>query len=152
MSLTLSEPAYWIELEANAPWFTDPLIGELLIAQIDTHRRHGDFRLHAFVLLPRAWHAIVTPDAGCIQTVVQMIRRATSKRLNPHLEHELRWKGRIKAPIQNAWELLLLCGEIHLLPVRAGLVEDPEHYPFSSLVTLDVDEPPLGLTAEEAVG
>lgn len=151
MNMTLSEPAYWIELEANAPWFTDPLLGELLLAQIDIHRRHGDFLLHAFVLLPHTWQAIVTPR-GSIQTLVQTLRRTTSKRLNPHLEHELRWKGRIKSPIQDAWELLLLCGEIHLLPVRAGLVEDPEAYPFSSLVTLDVDEPPFGLTAEEAVG
>ena len=43
------------------------------------------------------------------------------------------WEGRFKASLVNAEEYLLLCYRyIELNPVRAGMVEDPGAYPWSS--------------------
>jgi len=70
------------------------------------------------------------------------------------------WEGRYRSsPIGAADYLLACCRYVELNPLRAGLVDDPENYPWSSCPVktgrkeqdwLDLDEFYLGLAADGA--
>ncbi len=139
--MLLEAPAYLVELAANGDFFFDPRLSEILLSEVEALRRGGDFLLHAFVLMPDAWRGILTPRQASVQTVLRRIRENTAMRILPLLMQPKVWKkSRVKETIQEGWDLLMLAGQLHLEPLRAGLVEDPEDYPFSSLVLFHAAE------------
>jgi putative transposase len=94
--------------------------------------------IHAYVLMTNHVHLLMTPrDENAIAKLMQSIGR----RYVQYINHQYKctgtlWEGRYKSSLIQAEDYLLACMRyIELNPVRAGIVEDPVHYPWSSYRT-----------------
>ncbi len=91
--------------------------------------------IHAYVLMTNHVHLLVSPHA---KTSVSGLMQSLGRRYVQYVNRMYRrsgtlWEGRFKASVVNAEEYLLLCYRyIELNPVRAGMVQDPGAYPWSS--------------------
>ncbi len=91
-------------------------------------------RLHSYVLMSNHYHLIIETPEGNLGKVMQYINGSYTnffnrrRRRSGHL-----FQGRYKAILVDVDSYLLqLSRYIHLNPVRAGKVEQPEAYPYSS--------------------
>ena len=91
--------------------------------------------VHAYVLMTNHVHLLVTPqDREGVSRMMQYLGR----RYVPYVNHEYGrtgtlWEGRFKSSLIQARSYLLACYRyIELNPVRAGMVEAPVDYPWSS--------------------
>jgi putative transposase len=97
-------------------------------------RRHG-VAIHAYVLMTNHVHLLATPETGTsLPRAMQSLGRVYVQYFNSmHSRSGTLWEGRYKATIVESDRYLLACMRyIELNPVRAGLVEHPERYPWSS--------------------
>ena len=91
--------------------------------------------LHAYVLMTNHVHLLMTPHtADGIGKVMQMLGRYYVQYFNYTYERTgTLWEGRYKATLLDSEQYLLTCMRyIELNPVRAGMVEHPRDYPWSS--------------------
>jgi REP element-mobilizing transposase RayT len=91
--------------------------------------------LHAFVLMTNHYHLIVESPKGNLSRFMHTLNSAYTTYFNIKRR---RWghlfQGRYKAFVVDKDHYLLdLSRYIHLNPVRAGMAERPEDYPYSSL-------------------
>jgi putative transposase len=96
--------------------------------------RHG-CRVHAYVFMTNHVHLLVTPTGPSgIAKVMQSVGRRYVQRFNSmHQRTGTLWEGRYKATLVDTEQYLWACYRyIELNPVRAGLVEDPRAYRWSS--------------------
>ncbi len=112
-------------------------------AKADFHRFKGylkeaqekyGFRLHAYVLMPNHYHLVIETPEGNLSKVMHYINGSYSnffnrrRRRSGHL-----FQGRYKAILVDADSYLLpLSRYVHLNPVKAGIVKQPEAYPYTS--------------------
>lgn len=93
------------------------------------------FKLHAFVLMRNHFHLVVeTSTKGTISQIMHYINSNYTKYFNgSHNRIGHLFQGRFHSNLidKDAY-LLEVSRYIHLNPVRAGLVERPEHYKWSS--------------------
>jgi putative transposase len=101
----------------------------------ERRKKHG-FLLSAWVFLPNHWHAIFYPPCPLtISRVMESIKVGATKRTN-HSRGEL---GLLFQPrffdraLRSVKEYHGKVGYIHLNPVKAGLAERPEDWPWSSI-------------------
>jgi len=92
-------------------------------------------RLHAYVLMTNPVHLLMPPtDEQGISKLMSVL----GKRYVMYINHTYRrsgtlWEGRHKASLVAAGDYLLQCyNYMELNPVRAGMVNQPEDYPWSS--------------------
>ncbi|MBC8007383.1 MAG: transposase [Prolixibacteraceae bacterium] len=107
-------------------------------AYLDWLRRAAvklDCAIHAYVLMTNHVHLLVTPgQAGAVSTLMQSLGR----RYVQYVNHTYRrsgtlWEGRYLASAVHADAYLLKCMRyIELNPVRAGMVEQPGDFKWSS--------------------
>lgn len=91
--------------------------------------------LHAYVLMTNHVHLLITPQvANGIGKVMQMLGRYYVQYFNYTYERTgTLWEGRYRATLLDSEQYLLTCMRyIELNPVRAGMVEHPRDYPWSS--------------------
>lgn len=91
--------------------------------------------IHAYVLMTNHVHLLLTPsEAGMPARLMQSLGR----RYVQYVNHFYRrtgslWEGRYKSSVVHAEDYLLSCQRyIELNPVRAGMVNDPGQYRWSS--------------------
>ena len=92
-------------------------------------------QLHAYVLMTNHVHLLLTPeDETGISKAMSLLGQHYVQYINvTYRRSGTLWEGRHKASIVNADEYLLSCYRyIELNPVRAGMVESPDAYPWSS--------------------
>ena len=93
-----------------------------------------NFRISAYCLMPNHYHLLIqTPDAN-ISRGMRHLNGIYTQRFNRryHLEGSL-FKGRYKSIIISEDKYLLqVVKYIHLNPVKAGIVDSPEKYAWSS--------------------
>lgn len=92
-------------------------------------------QLHAFVLMTNHVHLLMTPsDSQGISKVMQSVGRTYVRAINGlYRRTGTLWEGRHKASPINSEEYLLICQRyIELNPVRAGMVDHPSEYRWSS--------------------
>jgi putative transposase len=92
-------------------------------------------QVHAYVLMTNHVHLLMTPQkSGAISRVMQSVGRCYVHRFNlAHKRTGTLWEGRFRAaPIENERYLLTCYRYIELNPVRAGLVQSPQRYRWSS--------------------
>jgi putative transposase len=83
-------------------------------------------QVHAYVLMTNHVHLLMTPDAE--KSIGQVMQSVGWYRRTGTL-----WEGRYKATLIDAEDYLLNCYRyIELNPVRAGMVNHPGAYPWSS--------------------
>jgi len=91
--------------------------------------------LHAYVLMTNHVHLLITPQTkDGITKVMQSVGRYYVQYFNYQYKRTgTLWEGRYKATLLDSDTYLLTCSRyIELNPVRAGMVDTPEDYPWSS--------------------
>ena len=97
----------------------------------------GKYRvaIHAWVFMTNHVHLLVTPETSDgISKMMQSIGRHYVRYFNNTYKRTgTLWEGRFKSCVINAEDYLLICQRyIELNPVRAGMVDSPDEYTWSS--------------------
>src|SRR4051794_40375877 len=97
------------------------------------HYRGSAYELHAFVVMPDHFHALITP-VGALERAVQFIKGGFSHRAKVELESNMEvWqRGFSDHRIRDAADYEVHVKYIHGNPVKAGLCEEESLYPYSS--------------------
>ena len=96
--------------------------------------KHGCL-LHAYVLMSNHVHLLISPQAEhSLSKALQMLGRYYVQYYNDSYQRTgALWEGRYKATLIDSVTYLLTCMRyIELNPVRAGMVDHPSGYPWSS--------------------
>jgi putative transposase len=91
--------------------------------------------IHAYVLMTNHFHVLATPTtAEGLPQMMQAVGRRYVRHFNDSQSRSgTLWEGRYKSTLIQTERYLLACmAYIELNPVRAGLVDDPGSYPWSS--------------------
>ena len=100
----------------------------------DASRRFG-CAVHAFVLMSNHVHLLITPyDARSVSLLMQMIGRHYVRYINTRYGRTgSLWEGRFRSSPIDSERYLFTCSRyIELNPVRAGMVDAPDRYRWSS--------------------
>lgn len=100
----------------------------------DACKKH-ECELHAYVLMTNHVHLILTPSTeGGVSKTIQMLGRYYVQYFNYNYQRTgTLWEGRYKASLIDSTHYLLTCYRyIELNPSRAGMVNHPSEYPWSS--------------------
>jgi len=95
-------------------------------------------RLLAYCLMPNHWHLVLYPrNDGDLSRFTGWLTLTHTQRWHAHRRsagHGHLYQGRFKSfPVQKDRHFLTLCRYVERNPLRAGLVERAEHWPWSSL-------------------
>ena len=124
---------------------------ELLMRTILDYRSQGKFLLHAFVIMPDHFHALVTPAPNVsLEKAVQFIKGGFSFRLKSKLDVWMRSFN--ETQIMGEAKFVNCVRYIEKNPVRRGLASTPESYPFSSAASGPLDTMPHHLREKKARG
>lgn len=91
--------------------------------------------VHAYVLMPNHFHLLLTPfQEDGIGKLMQYVGRYYVHHFNLRYDHTgTLWNGRYRATLLDPGAYLLACSRyVELNPVRAGLVDGPVDYGWSS--------------------
>ncbi|MES2770757.1 MAG: transposase [Pseudomonadota bacterium] len=91
--------------------------------------------IHAYVLMTNHVHLLITPHTEqSLSNTMQMLGRYYVRYYNDRYQRTgTLWEGRYKASLIDSEAYLLTCMRyLELNPVRAGMVEHPSAYPWSS--------------------
>src|SRR6266702_4024197 len=117
---------------------------ELLERTIFGYRSQGKFLLHAFVIMPDHFHALITPAPDVsLEKAMQFIKGGFSFRLKSKLDVWMRSFN--ESQIVSEGKFLKCVRYIEENPVRRGLVSTPGAYPFSSAARRPSDPMPVHL-------
>ena len=95
---------------------------------------HG-LAIHAYVLMGNHFHLVATPaKPEALALVMQGVGRQYVRRFNRrHQRTGTLWEGRYRASIIQQDRYFLACQRyVEMNPVRAGMVDRPDQYPWSS--------------------
>lgn len=117
----------------------------------ETHARLP-FRLYAYALMSNHLHLLVEVGSTPISKIMQTLQQRYTQHFNKkHKKIGHVFHGRFKAIIcQRDDYLLELVRYIHLNPVRAGIVKDPDDYPWTSHASYTASKSP-GWLARDAI-
>ena len=117
---------------------------ELLQQTILNYRGQGRFLLHAYVIMPDHFHALLTPAPDVsLEKAMQFIKGGFSFSLKSKLDVWMRSFNESQT-LSDA-KFLSCVRYIEGNPVRRGLVSTPEAYPFSSTACRSSDPMPIHL-------
>jgi putative transposase len=119
---------------------------ELLQQTILDYRGQGRFLLHAFVIMPDHFHALITPAPDVsLEKAMQFIKGGFSFRLKSKLDV---WERSFNESQIMGEEKFVSCVRyVEENPVRRGLAPTPDAYPFSSAAHGPLDPMPLYMQA-----
>jgi putative transposase len=119
---------------------------ELLEQTILDYQGHGRFLLHAFVIMPEHFHALITPAAEVsLEKAMQFIKGGFSFRLKS--KHDVWLRSFNESQVSTEEKFLSCVRYIEENPVRRGLVATPKDYRFSSAARGALDAMPLHMHA-----
>jgi putative transposase len=133
---------------------SDPLC-DLLLDVLRENRVKQRLQVHEFVFMPNHVHLILTPaPLVALEKAMQFIKGGFSYRAKKEmgLNFEIRQKGYNEHRIRNAEEFAQHVEYVWMNPVKAGLVERPEQFRYSSAqLKAEVDPAPLQFQLSLAV-
>jgi putative transposase len=104
---------------------------ELLERTLLDYHSQGKFLLHAFVIMPDHFHALITPAPDIsLEKAMQFIKGGFSFRLKS--KHDVWMRSFNESQIMTEEKFMSCTRYIEANPVRRGLVATPEDYRFSS--------------------
>ena len=117
---------------------------ELFERTLLDYRSQGKFLLHAFVIMPEHFHALITPaPAVSLEKAMQFIKGGFSFRFRSKLDVWMRSFNETQIMTQ---EKFVHCvSYIEDNPVRRGLALTPGAFPFTSAVGGPLDAMPVHL-------
>jgi putative transposase len=117
---------------------------ELLEQTILDYRGQGKFLLHAFVIMPDHFHALITPaPVVSLEKAMQFIKGGFSFRLKS--KHDVWMRSFNESQISTEEKFLNCARYVEENPVRRGLVTRAEDYCFSSAARGRLDAMPVHL-------
>jgi putative transposase len=120
---------------------------ELLEQTILDYRSQGKFLLHAFVIMPDHFHALITPAPDVsLEKALQFIKGGFSFRLKSKLDVWMRSFN--ESQIAGEGKFINCVRYIEENPVRRGLVRSPNAYRFSSATYGSLDPMPSHFAAK----
>jgi len=111
--------------------------------------RESGCALHAYVLMTNHVHLLLTPKkAEAVPNLIISLGRRYVQYINRSYRRTgTLWDGRYKSSLVHAEGYLIKCQRyIELNPVRAGMVDDPAHYRWTSYRTNALGQPDARLT------
>ena len=122
---------------------------ELLQQTILDYRDQGKFLLHAFVLMPDHFHALITPAPDVsLEKAVQFIKGGFSFRLKSKQDVWERSLNESQIPTEEKFTSCVRYIEEN--PVRRGLALTPQSYFYSSAARDPLDPIPSHMREEKA--
>ena len=103
---------------------------ELLIETLQHYRHAGNYKLHAFVIMPDHIHLLLTPQGITLERAMGLVKGGFSRRLDT--AHSPWQRGFSDHRIRDKDDYLKHLEYIQQNPVRARLVANAEEYPYSS--------------------
>ena len=136
-------PGYPIHLlqrgHNRAPCFGSEADNVLYLGLLQEYSRRHACGVHAYVLMTNHIHLLVSPppDIYCLSRMMRDINQVFGQHVNRSRNRcGSVWQGRPKMCLVDAADYFLTCQRyIELNPVRAGMVEKPWLYPWSSYST-----------------
>ena len=117
---------------------------ELFERTLLDYRSQGKFLLHAFVIMPEHFHALITPAPDVsLEKAVQFIKGGFSFRLKSKMDVWMRSFN--ESQIMSEEKYTYGVRYIEANPVRRGLVTTAQAYPFNSVGRGPFDPMPLHL-------
>jgi len=117
---------------------------ELLERTILDYRSQGRFLLHAFIVMPDHFHALITPAPDVsLEKAMQYIKGGFSFRLKS--KQDVWMRSYNESQIMSEEKFLNCVRYIEDNPNRRGLVSTPQAYRFSSAACGPLDPMPLHL-------
>ena len=120
----------------RATLFHDDADSTAYLERLERYRARDGVTLHAYVLMTNHVHLLVEPlESEHLSLLMQSVGRRYVRYINEtyHRSGTL-WEGRFKSAVVSHDAYLLACSRyIELNPVRAGLAQRPETYPWSSM-------------------
>ena len=117
------------------PFFKDARKAELMMDVLEHYQQQGKYALHEFVIMPDHLHLLIEPAEDLsLERAVQLIKGGFSYRVGK-LERKrgLVWQESFtNHRTRNEEDFEGHVTYIRMNPVRAGLVERAEDYPYSS--------------------
>ena len=110
-------------------------VAELMAATFAKYRDAGEFELHEYVVMPNHIHLLLSIDhQQSLGRVIQLIKGGFSHSLRDHgIVLSAVWQQRYHdRRVRDAKEFAEFARYIRQNPVRRGLVEKAEDYPYSS--------------------
>jgi putative transposase len=121
---------------------------ELLERTILDYHSQGKFLLHAFVIMPDHFHALITPAPEVsLEKAMQFIKGGFSFRLKS--KHDVWMRSFNESQIMTEEKFVSCARYIEANPVRRGLVATPMDYRFSSAVSGRLDPMPVHMKSCE---
>ena len=130
---------------------------EIILRNISFYREKHGFLLLAYVIMPDHLHLLIYPDperVGEVSDIMEDFKKFTSRQLRMEMEKDKRTKWleafRLEVPRKRNWQFRIWqerfddlgiyslkaartkINYIHSNPVRKGMVDRPEDYPYSS--------------------
>ena len=131
------------------PLFQSESAAKLLLETVFAYRERGIFQLYEFVIMPDHMHLLLAPkSAVAIERAMQFIKGGYSHRFMKETgsRMEIWQRSFTNHRIRDGNDFEKHRRYIHLNPVRAGLVEYPRDYPYSSAHSgFAIDEAPQRL-------
>lgn len=119
----------------RSPIFTDDADFQHYLGVLrDAIREHG-VQLHAYALMPDHVHLLFSaPDEAAASRTMQQLGRRYVRRFNDrHQRSGTLWEGRYRSTVVEPARFLIPCYRyLELNPVRAGLVNNPSDYAWTS--------------------
>jgi putative transposase len=109
---------------------------ELFLETLQQYRREGNYKLHAFVVMPDHIHLLLTPQGITIERAVGLIKGGFSHRMGS--KFPVWQRGFTDHRIRDRDDFETRRNYIHQNPVRAGIVELCDSYPYSSAYRLGI--------------
>jgi putative transposase len=103
---------------------------ELFLETLQHYRHEGKYLLHDFVVMPEHIHLLLTPRETTLERVMGLIKGGFSHRIGSSFP--LWQKSFTDHRIRDRADFLARRKYIHENPVKEGLVERAEDYPYSS--------------------
>jgi putative transposase len=126
VSATAAGGRFLLQSDRMAQLFLDTLCG---------YRDQGKFALHAFVVMPNHVHLLLTPAEDlALERVIQLIKGGFSHAAGELLGRgaEIWQRGYVEHCVRDEDDFERHRAYIHNNPLRRGLVNSPEEYPYSS--------------------
>jgi putative transposase len=122
---------------------------ELLQQTILDYRRNGKFLLHAFVLMPDHFHALITPAPNVsLEKAMQFIKGGFSFRLKSKFDV---WERSFNESQISSEEKFISCVRyIEENPIRRGLASTSQDYLFCSAACRTLDPMPTHMRGAKA--
>ncbi len=119
----------------HAPIALDPADFDTLRRLLTEQAREAEVAIHAYVLMDNHFHLIATPkDETGLARMMQGVGRRYVRHFNQrHGRSGTLWEGRYRCAVLQPEAWLLTCmAYLDLNPVRAGKVEQPQDWAWSS--------------------